>query len=312
MPAFATHYIFLDELRDTLVKKADFDFDVKVAGVGAQGPDIFLFHRLWPMYTIYKSLNSVSGALHRCKNEKIFEAFRDCLELTENRDIAKSYIYGFILHYALDRNCHPYVYARQDEMTAADSTMNALTAHNIIEHAVDTYLLDSRLGIYPPSAFDSKATFTDEALAYNEIARLLNYTIHASCNREVPQSEIIRAITDTAALQDKLRDTDGSTTRLAHFMEGLFKPVSKNFKFSASIKPKDLELAKNCANIDKKPWTSPFDQSAHDDSFDELFEASKADALRLIDGFEALCRGEKTGYEVTHNISFLTGVEVTE
>ena len=89
MPAFATHYIFFDELKDELIKKADFEFDIKVGGIGCQGPDIFLFHRIWPMYTIYKTLNSVSGALHRCKNEKIFEAFRDCLELTENRDIAR-------------------------------------------------------------------------------------------------------------------------------------------------------------------------------------------------------------------------------
>ena len=312
MPAFATHYIFLNELKDELEKKADFNLDFKVAGIGCQGPDVFLFHRLWPMYTIYKSLNGVSGALHRCKNERIFEAFRDCLELTENRDIAKSYIYAFILHYALDRNCHPYVYARQDEMTAADSTVHALTAHNTIEHAVDTYLLNTRLGVYPPSDFDSKSTFSDSELAYNEIARILNYTINMACGREVPQPEIIRAITDTASVQDKLRDVDGSSTELAHKVEKILKPILRNFKLSASIKPKDLELAKDCANIDKKSWTSPFDNTTHDDSFDELFEKSKADALELIDGFEALCRGEKTAYEVTGNISFLTGTEVTE
>ena len=312
MPAFATHYIFLDELKDELIKKADFEFDIKVGGIGCQGPDIFLFHRLWPMYTIYKSLNSVSGALHRCKNEKILEAFRDCLNLTDNRDIAKSYIYAFILHYALDRNCHPYVYARQNEMTAADSTMHPLTAHNIIEHAVDTYLLDTRLGIYPPCDFDSKSTFSDSELVYNEIARIINYTINMACSREVPQSEVIRAITDTATGQGSLRDTDGGATKLAHRVEAILKPIAKNFKLSASIKPKDLELARDCANIDKRPWTSPFDHSTHNDSFDELFEKSKADALELIDGFEALCRGEKTAYEVTGNISFLTGTEVTE
>ena len=33
--------------------------------------------------------------------------------------IARSYAYGFILHYALDRQCHPFVYAKQQEL--ADS-----------------------------------------------------------------------------------------------------------------------------------------------------------------------------------------------
>ena len=312
MPAFATHYLFLDELKDALVERADFDFDFGVAGIGCQGPDIFLFHRLWPPFTITKTLNSVSGALHREKSEKIFDAFRDCLELTDNRDIAKTYIYGFILHYALDRNCHPYVYARQDELTAANPKMHPLTAHNMIEHGVDTYLLYTRRGIYPPSDFDSKATFSDSALAYNEIARILNYTIHTACGREVEQAEIIRAITDTAELQDILRNRNGAALRLARTLETVLSPVTKNFRFSASIKPKDLDLSQNCANIKGKAWTSPYDKIERSSTFDELFDGAKADALSLIDGFEALCRGEKTAYEVTGNISFLTGMEVTE
>ncbi|MBE6720295.1 MAG: hypothetical protein E7571_06545 [Ruminococcaceae bacterium] len=312
MPAFATHYIFLEELKDEIEKKADFDFDVSVAGIGCQGPDIFLFHRLWPPDKIYKSLFGVSSALHRGKSEKIFDSFCDCLKLTDNRDIAKSYVYGFILHYALDRNCHPYVYARQNEMTAENKHIHPLAAHNTVEHAIDTYLLYNRCGIYPPSLFDSKATFSDSELAYNEIARIMNYTVNKACGRDVPQSEIIRAITDTANVQNILRDENGTATRVTHMLERPVAPLIKYFRLSASIKPKDLDLANNCANIRNKAWTSPYDNIKRNDSFEELFEASKADALSLIDGFEALCKGEKSAYEVTGNISFLTGLEVTE
>ncbi|MBQ9516995.1 MAG: zinc dependent phospholipase C family protein [Eubacterium sp.] len=312
MPAFATHYIFLDELKDELIKKADFDFDIKVAGIGCQGPDIFLFHRLWPPFTITKSLNSVSSALHRGKSEKQFEAFKEYLEITDHRDIVKSYIYAYILHYALDRNCHPYVYARQDEFTAENRKMHPLTAHNVIEHAIDTYLLYHRCGIYPPSLFDSKATFSDSEEVYNELGGMISFVIAAALDRNVPVPEAIRAITDTAKTQDTLRDVNGGATRLAHSIEIPLAPVMKNFKFSASIKPKDLELADNCANIKNNPWTSPYDKVERCESFEELFEKSKADALELIDGFEALCRGEKTAYEVTGNISFLTGIEVTD
>lgn len=312
MPAFATHYIFLDELKEELLKKADFEFDFKVGGVGCQGPDIFLFHRLWPPFKIYKSLSSVSSALHRGKSEKQFEAFRDYLDISENRDIAKSYIYAYILHYALDRNCHPYVYARQDEMTAVNKHIHPLAAHNIVEHAVDTYLLYHRCGIYPPSLFDSKATFTDSTAAYNEISRLMNFVIKRATERDVSEDEITRAITDTADLQDMLRDEKGNIRRIANGIETPLGPLIKNFKFSASIKPKDLEIADNCANIKNKAWTSPYDKTTHSDSFEELFERAKVDALGLIDGFEALCRGEKTAYEVTGNISFLSGLEVTD
>ena len=304
MPAFATHYIFLEELLPELEKRADFKIDKGTAGIGC--------HRLWPPFKIYKSLSSVASALHRCKSEKLFEAFRDYLKITENRDIAKSYIYAFILHYALDRTCHPYVYARQDEFTAADKRMHPLTAHNVVEHAVDTYLLYEYKKIYPPSLFDSKATFSDDSAVYDEISKLMQYAIKTACDRDVEKSEIIRAITDTADTQDVLRDEKGGATRLAHSIERPLSPVIKNFKLSASIKPKDLEIAADCANIKNKAWTSPHDNISHTYSFDELMEIAKADALSLLDGFEAFCRGEKTAYEVTGNISFLTGTEVTQ
>ena len=312
MPAFATHYIFLEDLKDELESRADFDLDFKVAGVGCQGPDVFLFHRLWPPFTILKSLSSVSSSLHRCKSEKLFEAFNEYLKITENRDTAKSYIYAFIVHYALDRTCHPYVYAKQDEMTAADKNMHSLTAHNTIEHAVDTYLLYEKCGIYPPSLFDSKATFTDDTDALNEIGKLLSFVIKYACGREVEPSEAVRAITDTAATQDTLRDENGGASRLAHSIERPLKPFIKNFKLSASIKPKDLEIANNCANIKHKPWTSPYDNVTRTESFGELMDIAKTDALKLLDSFESFCRGEISAYEATGNISFLTGTEVTE
>ena len=140
----------------------------------------------------------------------------------------------------------------------------------------------------------------------------MNYTINKACGRNISQSEIVRAITDTADLQDLLRDTNGMTSRVAHMIERPVATLIKYFKLSASIKPKDLDLAKNCANINNRPWISPYDKVERTDSFDELFDRAKADALELIDGFEALCGGQKSAYEVTGNISFLTGLEVTD
>ena len=310
MPAFATHYIFLKELEDELRSMADFDFDPKVGGVGCQGPDVFLFHRLYPPFKLYKSLFGISSKLHRSKPEKIFNAFCDYLKITQNRDIAKSYIYAFILHYSLDRNCHPYVYARQDEIVDSSKHANPLAAHNQVEHAVDTYLLYNRMGIYPPSIFTPSETFTADDFAIDEIARLLQFVVRRVCDKDLEFKEVRRAITDTASLQDTLADKNGGASRLAHALEIPFAPAIKYFKFSASIKPKDLETANKYANIRKESWTSPYDNVTRNSSFEELFESSKSDALELIGGFEAVCRGEATAKQVTQNISFLTGMEV--
>ncbi len=312
MPAFGTHYIFFEEMKDKIEEEFGYKLNVGVAGVGTQGPDIFLFHRLWPPVTIYKALFGTASLIHKSKPAPLFEAFAEYLERSENKDIAKSYIYGFILHYALDRNCHPYVYAFQNQITDENRKIHSLAAHNQVEHAVDTYLLYHRDGIYPPSLFNPDETFTDDDKELWEIARLMHFVIMKCHNKDVPQSEIVKAITDTAKLQSTLADKKGTATRIAHMIETPLGPVSGYFKLSASIKPKDLELADKYANIRHKQWTSPYSHETSTKSFEELFEAAKPDAIELIKGFNEICKGTKSGYEVTQNISFLTGLEVTE
>ena len=312
MPAFATHYIFFEEMKDKIEEEFGFKLNEKVAGVGTQGPDIFLFHRLWPPVTIYKALFGTASILHRGKPAPLFEAFAEYLKSSENKEVAKSYIYGFILHYALDRNCHPYVYAFQDQITSKNKKIHPLAAHNQVEHAVDTYLLYHRDGIYPPSLFNPDETFTSDKEELAEIGKLMHFVLLKCHEKDVPESEIIRAVTDTAKLQATLSDKKGGATRLAHAIETPLGPVSGHFKLSASIKPKDLEIADKYANIKHREWMSPYSNETSTKSFEELFEEAKPDAVELIKGFNKICEGKRNGYDVTKNISFLTGLEVTE
>ena len=302
--------MFLEELKDEIEKNIDFTLDYKVAGVGTQGPDIFLFHRLWPPVAVYKALFSVASALHGGKPAELFEAFAEYLKTSREPHIARSYIYGFILHYALDRNCHPFVYAYQHQITDANKHIHSLAAHNQVEHAVDTYLLNTRKGIYPPSLFNPEETFTSDEKELDEIASLLNYCIKKCHGRDVEKSEIKKAVTDTANLQKLLSDKKGKVKKVANAIETPLGPVIGYFKPSASIKPTNLILCDKYANKWHHEWVSPYSHEASTESFEDLFEKSKPEAIELIKGFEAVYNGEKSGFEVTKNISFLTGIEV--
>lgn len=312
MPAFATHYLFLEELKEQLEKELDFTLDFKVAGVGTQGPDIFIFHRLWPPVKVYKALFGVASKLHRGKPAELFEAFAEYLKISERPHIARSFIYGFILHYALDRNCHPFVYAYQNMITETNKHIHPLAAHNRVEHAVDTYLLNKRKGIYPPSLFNPEDTFTTDGEALDEIARIMQYAVKKCHGKDIDFSEARRAVTDTANIQRMLSDKNGRALKIAKAVETPLGPVIRYFKPSASIKPTNLIMCDRYANRWHHEWTSPYSKAVSRESFEDLFEKAKPDALELLKGFEAIVKGEKTGYEVTKNISFLTGLEVTD
>ena len=92
--------------------------------------------------------------------------------------------------------------------------------------------------------------------------------------------------------------------------ETVFAPIIKHYKFSSAIRPKDLEKSKKYGNINNGPWYSPYEPDRErNESFLDLFNISIADAENLILGFRDMLRGRTNGREVTHNISFLTGIE---
>ena len=103
MPAYCTHYIFACELLPALTEPAGFDLNRDAVMLGTQGPDVFFFHRIAP-WMPGRSQRKIGSRLHRAKPGDILDAMAEyCTRCSTEKDIARSYDYGFILHYALER-----------------------------------------------------------------------------------------------------------------------------------------------------------------------------------------------------------------
>ena len=106
MPAFSTHYLFAKDIMEILRSEADFPLNEDAVFIGAQGPDIFFFHRALP-WQKGKTLRKAGSAMHRARCGEILDRFMAYCASAGDNNIAKSYVYGFLLHYSLDRICHP-------------------------------------------------------------------------------------------------------------------------------------------------------------------------------------------------------------
>lgn len=305
MPAFSTHYIFAKEMMPFLKKTACFDINEDAVYFGAQGPDIFFFHRIMP-WMIGKPLLKYGSLLHNAKPSDLFENMRNYCNISKYAHIAKSYVYGFILHYALDRSCHPYVYCLQNEITDRHRFTNPHSAHNTIEFSLDSYMLSKRLGIKCPSAFNTAETVSSDERVTAEIGRLLEYIIPKTIGKQITAKQGELALRDMKYIQELTRDPKGIKHLFVAPVELLLAPFSKNYKFTSLMRPKDLEKAKKYANIDNRVWQSPFANGERCESFEDLFELSKKDAEQMTVLYQdgADCR------EITENKSFLTGVEI--
>lgn len=139
-----------------------------------------------------------------------------------------------------------------------------------------------------------------------EIGNFLKDIITGTLGKKMTQKQGYTALEDTGHIQKILYDPAGIKRLLILPVETVIAPFSRNFKFTAMIRPKDLEKAKKYANIENNEWQSPYSNSVRKESFEALFELSKKDAREMILSFQA----GKDCRAITQNKSFLTGVEI--
>lgn len=298
MPAFSTHYIFAQEMMERLKEIADFDINENAVLIGTQGPDIFFFHRTLP-WQKGKPLRKLGSSLHRMKAGILLNGLYEYCRQNQS-DTAKSYAFGFILHYVLDKICHPYVYYIQNKITERNPGFNPHSAHNIIELSLDSLMLSHKLGIEKPALFETEKTIK---LNEKELAEISDeIAFFAGVSSESAKT----AILDMKNLQYLLLDKKGRKKNIISFLEKIASPFTKNFLISSYFRTNDLEKAKKYANICNGKWKSPFNDKISNESFFDLYEKAKSDAVNLLIKWQ---NGED-GKEITDNLSFLTGVEV--
>ena len=174
MPAYCTHYIFACELLPALTELAGFDLNRDAVMLGTQGPDVFFFQSYCPL-DAWAAPNARSAPDCTAPSPEIYwTPWQNTVPgAAQEKAIARSYAYGFILHYALDRQCHPFVYAKQQELADSGSPLHKSALHNIVEMSMDAVLLHEKLHIDDPRCFDTAVTVPDDPAVLDEVARLL-------------------------------------------------------------------------------------------------------------------------------------------
>lgn len=139
MPAYLTHRAAAAKVKEKLepIKLAH----EKAFYLGSQGPDILFFRNYYPWKSSKKTLN-LGIAMHHLK---VREMFKHGFEFVRNykgedRPELISYMAGLVVHYAIDKNAHSFVY----DKTGQD---NAL--HNRLEFMWDTIVAHETWGINP-------------------------------------------------------------------------------------------------------------------------------------------------------------------
>ncbi|WP_199620459.1 zinc dependent phospholipase C family protein [Paenibacillus alkalitolerans] len=137
MPNVWTHFIWGEEVFERLGitnKVLKNPAAANLFRFGCQGPDLLFYHRFYPwMKGKAAAANRLGSLLHKSRCGAFLRSLLGQCEGLELDDPKTVYVLGFIGHHVLDRNAHPFVFARQGSRSRD---------HQRLEVALDTLVTE--------------------------------------------------------------------------------------------------------------------------------------------------------------------------
>ncbi|MCH5353078.1 MAG: zinc dependent phospholipase C family protein [Acutalibacter sp.] len=274
MPACLTHHLFAKNVLSDLSEQKELNLCAYYWG--AQGPDFLFCHRYFP-WMRGRSLKSYGSELHETPPSKTLSAMRDFVRRHDD-PAYRSYVYGFICHYALDSTAHPYINALAEQLLEIRGNETQTTMHGEIEAALDTIVLRSEAGKLPSEVSLGDMFPKNEAIQ-RRIAKLYRDVLSQVYGAEVAEEELLRAAKDAHFVFSCLTDKSGLKMKIFDLVEN-GKPHHVTSHIVPLIERDDVDYA----NIQQEEWTAGKESSRQ--SFFELMGEAMGVAETLISNFD--------------------------
>lgn len=157
MPGFTTHYIggilTYKEFPICQLKESISSYK-SVYQLGLQGPDIFLYNLLdllpktHPPLGTYMHTKHTGAFIHNCLKHIISASKKE-------QNLLLAYLSGFLCHYCLDSQCHPYIYSKSGyhhktyEYTKNSINPRYYSHHLSLETIIDSLILERYPDCFP-------------------------------------------------------------------------------------------------------------------------------------------------------------------
>ena len=291
MPGFLSHYIagqaalqlVRENVRNIILgsDKNNGMSGEKLYNLGTQGPDIFFYYM--PGH-LRKRSRGLGTEMHQ---GNIGKFFLHMANITRNapasqKDTIFAYTAGFIMHYALDAQAHPYVYART-HLDNVPKIKNS-TVHRKFETAIDVALLKLVSGKKPADygQWELIRANPSQMLIAADATRIAVKNVY---KRILPLGVVYRALQCTVWLTRLLQSRKGRRKRWMELVENL--TIRENL-YSALIHDQQLSKAaekEDCLNTKKAPWNAPWAEANEfsSDSFIERYHLAVQEGAQMLD-----------------------------
>ena len=287
MPALITHHLFGEESIERLPQGIVTSDDERAAFLLAnQGPDPFFFRVRTANMT---SCMELARRMHRARISRQFQTLHDGVGHLPQRDagVGRAFALGMLSHYVLDRNAHPYVYAQQWGIQAADPELKdaGSEVHAVIESDLDVLMLQRKRGGATTADYPPVGELVTTARIDKVAGALMSFVASSVYGLSIGANEYGGAVADMQLVYRLIEPAGSRRANLIGRVEGLAKRYSLLQSLAHRV---TAEAPSAAGNLSCRDWENPFTHRVSSESFPALFERALDDygqaAARFIDG----------------------------
>lgn len=276
MPSVVSHYLLAERVWQALkIYEPHIRLNHKAFLWGAFGPDIFLVHRVMP-WQKGRSYTYLSNKMHNYPAEKLLN-YMAAYSKNNHNQLALSYTFGFITHYALDSETHPYVLSLSKKLSEERNHAHISICHNEIESVLDTLYFKKESGKSIGSFRLQKTAPYDKEVS-GMITELLHGFFLTSHLGNIPEEEITQAQNDWRRSLLLMNDRHS-------FKKKIIKMGEKALKLSPMLSPllreNKPDLSFDYANMSHAIWLDQ-ERLCRQENFFELVDQAEEKSLKLI------------------------------
>lgn len=288
MPGFTTHYLFgvknLKQIRQKGGCEAlleSIDSNKTVFQLGLQGPDIFFYH----LGSQFRAVRPGS-IVHRRWTGDFLKSLIEAPEIfwkESDQQTAQAYAAGFLGHYVLDTQMHPYVY----DQTGYGEMLKkkGYAEHIALETDIDACLL-MRYAKCLPSAFPYGKTIAFDARTRAVTANILYYAYETV----FPELSLTKGFLSRAirSMQVGTRLTYNPHNYKRQVLAAAERAIFGRQQISPVIPSDFMQSNADPLNLEHRQWKNPW--SPRECSTDSVPDMIKKASRRYQKALTQLCR----------------------
>lgn len=314
MPATATHAFFAEDLYnrlDSSIKKK-IDGNKKSLLMFAQNTDPLMFYNIMNLKK-GKNIRKQQYICHCIKTNEFFYNLITYIKEQEyyNEPKVLVFLYGFISHFVLDSNVHPYVFYKTGEYIKKDkSTIKYNCLHHYMETFIDNTMIKEKINKNYKKFSVSKYVFDIEKFPI-ELNKTINYTFNKTFNIKYMSRIYYTSLKHMKTFLNLFRKDSYGIKKTLYNLIDLVIPKSI-FIFDSLSYNQSLIDNNNYLNLNHKEWNYPVDKNiTSTKSFYDIYNDSIDEALYIINSINDYFYNDKDINidKLFKNKSYVTGID---